>query len=284
MAASRRSAGSIVCAPSTPGNCRCPASARFALTAATTTARSSRGRSTTGRTGAASPSISASTSSTSPLARDSAPSSRPPPITPTCSISPGATTATASAPGACLDLFEASATRPRVLVNTSLYDYCPELVAAFRARGDEIVGHGRTNAERQGELDEAAERALIADGTDRLRGGGGTSTERLARSLDLGEPRDAGSPRRGRLQLPPRLVHGRPAGLSPRAQRRPHPRRALPAGDQRHPGDRGAQGRRFRIRRHDRRHLRRDARPGATTRRSSWAWRSTPISSATPTA
>jgi hypothetical protein len=29
-------------------------------------------------------------------------------------------------------------------------------VAAHRARGDEIVGHGRTNAERQGTLDEAA--------------------------------------------------------------------------------------------------------------------------------
>src|SRR3546814_14337021 len=28
-----------------------------------------------------------------------------------------------------------------VLVNTELYDYCPELIAAFRARGDEIVGH-----------------------------------------------------------------------------------------------------------------------------------------------
>ncbi len=38
------------------------------------------------------------------------------------------------------------------------------LVAACRARGDEIVGHGRTNAERQGELDEAAERALIGRG------------------------------------------------------------------------------------------------------------------------
>jgi allantoinase len=48
-----------------------------------------------------------------------------------------------------------------VLVNASLYDYCPELVAAFVARGDEIVGHGVTNSERQGVLDEAAEAALI---------------------------------------------------------------------------------------------------------------------------
>jgi peptidoglycan/xylan/chitin deacetylase (PgdA/CDA1 family) len=54
------------------------------------------------------------------------------------------------------------------LVNSSMYDYAPELVAACRARGDEIVGHGRTNAERQGVLGEADERALIAEATSRL--------------------------------------------------------------------------------------------------------------------
>ncbi len=137
-----------------------------------------------------------------------------------------------------LDLFEGLGYPASVLVNTALYDYCPELVAAFRARGDEIVGHGRTNAERQGELDEAAERALIAEATERLRAEEGRRPRGLARPVDFGEPRDAGPPRRSRLPLPPRLVHGRPAGLSPRAQRRPHPRRALSAGDQRHPGDR----------------------------------------------
>ena len=36
---------------------------------------------------------------------------------------------------------------------------------AFRARGDEVVGHGRTNSERQGVLDEPAERALIEEAT-----------------------------------------------------------------------------------------------------------------------
>ncbi len=52
-----------------------------------------------------------------------------------------------------------------LLVNSEIYDYCPQVVAAFRARGDEIVGHGRSNAERQGELDEAAEAVLIAEAT-----------------------------------------------------------------------------------------------------------------------
>jgi len=54
------------------------------------------------------------------------------------------------------------------LANSSMYDYAPDLMAAVRARGDEIVGHGRTNAERQGTLDEAAERALIGEATSRL--------------------------------------------------------------------------------------------------------------------
>lgn len=55
-----------------------------------------------------------------------------------------------------------------VLVNSRLYEDCPGLIEAFRARGDEIVGHGRTNAERQGNLEEEAERALIAEATATL--------------------------------------------------------------------------------------------------------------------
>jgi len=54
------------------------------------------------------------------------------------------------------------------LVNSAMYDYAPSVVAAHRRRGDEIAGHGRTNAERQSVLDEAAERALIAEATARL--------------------------------------------------------------------------------------------------------------------
>ncbi len=64
-----------------------------------------------------------------------------------------------------LDLFEALRFPVSLLVNSSLYDYCPDLIAAYRRRGDEIVGHGRTNSERQGVLEEAAERRLIAETT-----------------------------------------------------------------------------------------------------------------------
>jgi len=70
-----------------------------------------------------------------------------------------------------LDAFDALRLPMAALVNSAMYDYAPELVAACRARGDEIVGHGRTNAERQGVLGEADERALIAEATSRLAGG-----------------------------------------------------------------------------------------------------------------
>ncbi|MBM3572788.1 MAG: polysaccharide deacetylase [Alphaproteobacteria bacterium] len=68
-----------------------------------------------------------------------------------------------------IDLFDELKLPVSVLVNSAIYGYCPELPAAFVKRGDEMVGHGRTNAERQGVLDEAAERRLIADTTDAIR-------------------------------------------------------------------------------------------------------------------
>ena len=55
-----------------------------------------------------------------------------------------------------------------VLINTALYDYCPELVSAFRERGDEIVGHGRTNAERQADMSLEEERRCIAEATSAI--------------------------------------------------------------------------------------------------------------------
>ena len=61
----------------------------------------------------------------------------------------------------CLELFDQLGLPAGALINTALYDHCPELVAAFVARGDELVGHGHSNAERQGVLDEAAERELL---------------------------------------------------------------------------------------------------------------------------
>ncbi len=64
-----------------------------------------------------------------------------------------------------IELLESLRLPASVLVNSAMYEYAPSLLAAHRARADEIVGHGRTNAERQSVLDEAAEQALIADAT-----------------------------------------------------------------------------------------------------------------------
>lgn len=68
-----------------------------------------------------------------------------------------------------IDLFDEYQLPLSVLLNTACYDHCPELVAAHRARGDEIVGHGRTNSEHQNGLSEDAERALIGDVTEAIR-------------------------------------------------------------------------------------------------------------------
>jgi peptidoglycan/xylan/chitin deacetylase (PgdA/CDA1 family) len=76
-----------------------------------------------------------------------------------------------------LDAFDALRLPMAALVNSAMYDYAPQLVAACRARGDEIVGHGRTNAERQGVLDEDAERLLIAEATSRIAEAEGRAPE-----------------------------------------------------------------------------------------------------------
>ena len=67
-----------------------------------------------------------------------------------------------------LDLFRDLGFPASVLVNSAIYEQCPDVPAAFRARGDELVGHGRSNAECQGVLPEAEEAALIRDATATL--------------------------------------------------------------------------------------------------------------------
>jgi len=64
-----------------------------------------------------------------------------------------------------LELLDALGWPCSVLLNSEIYDHAPQLAAAFRARGDEFVGHGRSNAERQGILDEEGERALVLEAT-----------------------------------------------------------------------------------------------------------------------
>jgi peptidoglycan/xylan/chitin deacetylase (PgdA/CDA1 family) len=56
-----------------------------------------------------------------------------------------------------------------------LFDECPQIVERIKQRGDEMVGHGRTNAERQDKLSEDEERQLIVESTDRIKAFTGVS-------------------------------------------------------------------------------------------------------------
>jgi peptidoglycan/xylan/chitin deacetylase (PgdA/CDA1 family) len=61
------------------------------------------------------------------------------------------------------DLFAELKLPVSLLVNSQMYENAPQAVAAFP--GAAIVGHGRSNSERQGTLRETDERALIAETT-----------------------------------------------------------------------------------------------------------------------
>src|SRR5262249_18157966 len=65
-----------------------------------------------------------------------------------------------------LELFDQLKLPIAALVNTSIYDYCPQVVSAFRDRGDEIIAHGHTNSEAQAALDRDSETKLIKQVTD----------------------------------------------------------------------------------------------------------------------
>lgn len=69
----------------------------------------------------------------------------------------------------CLELFDTLGLSLGVLANTALYDHCPELIAAFVARGDELVGHGHTNSQQQGSFEESHELALLEYCRDRMQ-------------------------------------------------------------------------------------------------------------------
>ena len=67
-----------------------------------------------------------------------------------------------------LELFDRLELPVSLLLNSEVYEHCPEVVAAFRKRGDEVLGHGRTNSEHQNDFDEAGETTLIRDVTEAI--------------------------------------------------------------------------------------------------------------------
>jgi allantoinase len=64
-----------------------------------------------------------------------------------------------------LELFDELKLPAAHLVNSYLYDTHPAIIEAIRKRGDELVGHGRTNSEKPGILSEVDERTLIEEAT-----------------------------------------------------------------------------------------------------------------------
>ena len=67
-----------------------------------------------------------------------------------------------------LELFDALELPIQAQMNSAIYDHCPEIADALRRRGDEILGHGLTNSEEQGLLEESLETALIQKATQAI--------------------------------------------------------------------------------------------------------------------
>ena len=68
----------------------------------------------------------------------------------------------------CLELFDALAMPAATILNTALYEHAPELLDGCVKRGDEMVGHGHTNAVRQSVYSEEEERALLVGCAQRI--------------------------------------------------------------------------------------------------------------------
>ncbi|TVR09035.1 MAG: polysaccharide deacetylase [Salinarimonadaceae bacterium] len=68
------------------------------------------------------------------------------------------------------DLFDELGVPASHNLNSLALDECPQVGERIRARGDEVIGHGRTNAERQDGLWEIDEARLIADSTNGIAG------------------------------------------------------------------------------------------------------------------
>lgn len=65
-----------------------------------------------------------------------------------------------------IELFDELRMPVGVIANSANYEHCPGLIAAHRARGDELIAHGRSNAERQIEMPIEEERAMVREVTD----------------------------------------------------------------------------------------------------------------------
>ena len=139
----------------------------------------------------------------------------------------------------CLELFDELNLPAAHLINTTVFDYAPQIVDALKARGDEFIGHGRTNAERHGHMWEADEKRFLAGGSRRDREGVRQAAARLDGAMDGLDAPHARPPEGDGLRFPDGLAGRRPAALDEDALRSAD-ERALSDRDQRQPADPGA--------------------------------------------
>jgi hypothetical protein len=67
------------------------------------------------------------------------------------------------------DLFDELAIPPGVISNTAILDYCPDLLLRWLSLpGSELIAHGHTNSQRQGDLAPEDEEYLIGRCQQRL--------------------------------------------------------------------------------------------------------------------
>jgi peptidoglycan/xylan/chitin deacetylase (PgdA/CDA1 family) len=60
-----------------------------------------------------------------------------------------------------LDLFDDLGAPASHNINTAIFEYSPQVAKRIKDRGDEMIGHGRTNSERQDTFSEAEEKEMI---------------------------------------------------------------------------------------------------------------------------
>ena len=58
-------------------------------------------------------------------------------------------------------------------INTAIFDHSPQVAKRIKERGDEMIGHGRTNSERQDVFSEAEEKEMIEHCVEAIENNGG---------------------------------------------------------------------------------------------------------------
>ena len=97
--------------------------------------------------------------------------------------------------------------------NSLIYDYAPQITDAIRKRGDEVIAHGRTNAENLRGLWQPDEERILREVTDTIARHEGRAPAGWFGAGRLRDLAHAGSAEGARLSLRHGLADGRPAGV-----------------------------------------------------------------------